>query len=82
VRGGPIAFIGQDLGYSSRRRYAAGGYFEDFRAQEIFDQPGDNIVEADDIFGRSLKTQKSMAVTRQWFQWAFGDMDTAKKRQI
>ncbi|MBI5177827.1 MAG: DUF115 domain-containing protein [Nitrospinae bacterium] len=78
----PIAFIGQDLGYSSEKAYAAGSYFDDFRAQEILDQPGDNIVEADDIFGRSLKTQKSMAVTRQWFQWAFATWDTAKKRRI
>ncbi len=78
----PIAFIGQDLGYTSEKAYAAGGCFDGYTAQEVFDLPGDNIVEAHDIFGRSLKTQKSMAVTKQWFAWAFSTWDKGKERRI
>ena len=78
----PIAFVGQDLGYTSEKAYAAGGCFDGYSAQEVFDLPGDTIVDADDIFGRSLKTQKSMTVTKQWFNWAFSNWDDSKKRRI
>ncbi len=78
----PIAFIGQDLGYPGGNAYAAGTHFDSFEAASIFDQPGDVIVEERDIFGRTLKTQKSMAVTKQWFGWAFANWQPELKRRI
>jgi hypothetical protein len=78
----PIAFIGQDLSYPDRNAYAAGSHFGDYTAQEILDLPGDNIVEEDDIFGRKLKTHKSMSVTKQWFGWAFSTWNTEQKKKI
>ncbi len=78
----PIGFIGQDLGYPSDKAYAAGTHFDSFAAENIFDQPGDVIVEEEDLFGRRLKTQKSMAVTKQWFGWAFTTWKPEQKRRI
>ena len=78
----PIAFIGQDLGYPSGNAYASGTHFDSFEAEEIIDQRGDVIVEERDLFGRALKTQKSMAVTKQWFGWAFATWQPEAKRRI
>ncbi|MBI5637142.1 MAG: motility associated factor glycosyltransferase family protein [Nitrospinae bacterium] len=78
----PIAFIGQDLGYPGGNAYAAGTHFDSFEAESIFDQQGDVIVEERDLFGRALKTQKSMAVTKQWFGWAFATWQPERKRRI
>lgn len=78
----PIAFIGQDLSYSAKNAYAAGGHFGDYKAQDIIDLPGGHIVEEEDIFGRKLKTQKSMAVTKKWFEWAFKTWDPARNRKF
>lgn len=78
----PIAFIGQDLSYPSRNAYASGTHFDGYRAQDIIDMPGDNIVEEKDIFGRKLKTHKAMAVTKQWFDWAFKTWDPERKKKI
>ena len=78
----PIAFIGQDLSYPERNAYAAGSHFDGYAAKEIIDLPGDNIVEENDIFGRKLKTHKAMAVTKQWFDWAFKTWDPERKKKI
>ena len=78
----PIAFVGQDLSYPDRKAYASGSHFGDYSAQEIIDLPGDNIVEEKDIFGRKLKTHKSMSVTKQWFNWAFNTWNPEYKKKI
>lgn len=78
----PIAFIGQDLGYTAQKAYAEGTHYGDYKAQNIFDVQGDNIVEETDLFGRKCKTQKSMAVTKEWFGWACKTWDPEKKRKI
>jgi hypothetical protein len=78
----PIAFIGQDLSYSEDNAYASGGHYGDYKSQNIFDLGDDNITTAEDIFGRKLKTQKSMQVTSEWFKWAFKVWDPQKKRKI
>ena len=78
----PIAFIGQDLSYTAANAYASGSHLEDYKSQDIFDQPGDTIVESKDIFGRTIKTQKQMAVTKKWFDWAFKEWNGDRKRRI
>lgn len=78
----PIAFVGQDLSYPSEKAYAGGGHFGRYGAEELFEGHADNIVEARDLFGRALKTQKSMAVTKQWFAWAFANWQPEGKRRI
>ncbi|MEE8483255.1 MAG: 6-hydroxymethylpterin diphosphokinase MptE-like protein, partial [Nitrospinota bacterium] len=78
----PIAFVGQDLSYTEDNAYAAGSHFGDYKSKEIIDMPGDQIVESEDIFGRKRKTQKQMAVTKQWFNWAFNEWNPDKKRGI
>ncbi|MDH5542929.1 MAG: DUF115 domain-containing protein [Nitrospinota bacterium] len=78
----PIAFIGQDLSYSADNAYASGGHYTGYKSEQIFDIGGDNIVEAADLFGRKLKTQKSMFVTNEWFKWAFERWNGDKKRTI
>ncbi|GMT43102.1 MAG: hypothetical protein IEMM0002_1513 [bacterium] len=78
----PIAFIGQDLSYPTGNAYASGSHFGDYSAKSIIDTQGDNIVEENDLFGRKLKTQKSMSVTKQWFGWAFKTWNQDRKRKI
>ena len=78
----PIAFIGQDLSYSDNNAYASGGHYTGYKSEAIFDIGGNNIVDAVDLFGRTLKTQKSMAVTNEWFKWAFERWNPDKKRKI
>ncbi len=80
--GNPIAFIGQDLSYPDEKAYASGGHYGNYRSEEIYDIGQSNIVEENDIFGRKLKTQKSMAVTNQWFNWAFRTWNKDGKRKI
>lgn len=78
----PIAFIGQDLSYSEDNAYASGGHYGDYKAESIFNLGDENITTAEDIFGRKLKTQKSMQVTNEWFKWAFAQWDPENKRKI
>ena len=78
----PIAFIGQDLSYSEDNAYASGGHYEEYKAESIFNMGDENITTVEDIFGRKLKTQKSMQVTSEWFKWAFAHWDPEKKRKI
>lgn len=78
----PIAFIGQDLSYPVEKAYASGSHFGDYKSDEILDLSSNHIVEEEDIFGRKLKTQKSMSVTNEWFNWAFEHWNTDKSRRI
>jgi len=78
----PIAFVGQDLSYPADKAYASGSHFGRYESETIFDIHDGQITQEEDIFGRTLKTQKSMAVTNQWFNWAFSTWNKDGKRKI
>ena len=78
----PIAFLGQDLSYPEQKAYASGSHFDNYAVDDLFELYRDHIVEEKDIFGRKLRTQKSMSVTKKWFKWAFETWNRDKKRRI
>ena len=69
--GNPIIFIGQDLSYPKNNTHSRSSeYFEEILDHTLENQT-DNIVFEKDINGTTLPTLKSMAVSKQWFNWAF-----------
>lgn len=68
----PIGFVGQDLSYPSKgAAYAGDTLYGDGDYETLFSQRMEQMVTETDIFGRSVWTQKSMFVTKQWMEWAF-----------
>lgn len=68
----PVAFAGQDLSYRSEgAAYAGDTLYGDNDYQSLFGDRIEQMVSDTDIFGRTVRTQKSMFVTKQWMEWAF-----------
>jgi hypothetical protein len=67
-----IGFAGQDLSYpSGGLAYVSGTTYGDVETKGVFENATEEIVSENDIFGRSLRTKKSLSVTKQWMEWAF-----------
>ena len=67
-----IGFVGQDLSYPpGGRAYVPGTTYGDVDTDSALANVNEEIVLETDIFGRSLRTKKSLSVTRQWMEWAF-----------
>ncbi len=67
----PILFVGQDLSYPRKKTHSREGANADENLETIFQRQQENMVLETDIHGRSLPTLKAMAVSKQWFDWAF-----------
>ncbi len=67
----PIIFLGQDLSYPHSKTYSQSGENSEERLNETMVRQKENIVYETDMHGERLPTLKSMAVSKQWFNWAF-----------
>ncbi|MFQ5481780.1 MAG: motility associated factor glycosyltransferase family protein [Nitrospinaceae bacterium] len=67
----PILFLGQDLSYGGPRTHSRAGAMEAETLSGAFDKQQENIVYEQDIHGEKVPTLKAMAVSKQWFDWAF-----------
>jgi len=74
----PIIFIGQDLSYPDEKTYSRSTENREERLDDTLKVQRENIVFEKDMQGEPLPTLKSMAVSKQWFNWAF----TTWKRDI
>ncbi|MBI4828608.1 MAG: DUF115 domain-containing protein [Nitrospinae bacterium] len=74
----PIAFAGQDLSYPPGAAYSRHTVYGDAGFGEMFREKMGDMVTSADIFGRVLPTQKSLFVTKQWMEWAFGALKREK----
>ena len=69
---GAIGFAGQDLSYPpGERAYVSGTTYGDVDADGALENAVEEIVRETDIYGRSVRTKKSLSVTKQWMEWAF-----------
>lgn len=67
-----IGFAGQDLSYpSGGRAYVSGTTYGDVDADGAVENAREEIVVETDIFGRRVRTKRSLSVTKQWMEWAF-----------
>jgi hypothetical protein len=69
--GNPIVFIGQDLSYPKKKSHSHDSDAAGKGLKFMMDKQKDQLVLETDINGQSLRTLKSMAVSKQWFHWAF-----------
>jgi hypothetical protein len=67
----PILFVGQDLSYPRKKTHSRAGENADENLATTFMRQQENMVLETDIHGRRLPTLKAMAVSKQWFDWAF-----------
>jgi hypothetical protein len=67
----PIIFVGQDLSYPKNKSHSHESDASGKGLKFMMDRQKDQLVLETDINGRSLRTIKSMAVSKQWFHWAF-----------
>jgi hypothetical protein len=69
--GNPIVFVGQDLSYPKKKSHSHGSDAAGQGLKATMDKKKDQLVLETDINGKKLRTLKSMAVSKQWFHWAF-----------
>tara|TARA_B100001123_G_scaffold81688_1_gene93124 strand:+ start:416 stop:1330 length:915 start_codon:yes stop_codon:yes gene_type:complete len=69
--GNPIIFIGQDLSYPKKKSHSHGSDAAGKGLKFMMDKQKNQLVLESDINGQNLRTLKSMAVSKQWFHWAF-----------
>lgn len=69
--GNPIIFIGQDLSYPKNNTHSRSSEYAESVLENTLDVQKENIVFEKDINCVSLPTLKSMAVSKEWFNWAF-----------
>jgi hypothetical protein len=67
----PILFVGQDLSYPRKKTHSREGENADENLQTTFQRQQENMILETDIHGFRLPTLKAMAVSKQWFDWAF-----------
>ncbi len=72
--GNPIIFIGQDLSYPKKKSHSHESDAAGKGLKFMMDKQKDQLVLETDINGQSLRTLKSMAVSKQWFHWAFTNL--------
>lgn len=67
-----IGFAGQDLSYPpGGPAYVSGTTYGDVDSNNVLERATEEIVIETDIFGRNIRTKKSLSVTKQWMEWAF-----------
>ena len=69
--GNPIIFVGQDLSYPKSKSHSHGTDAAGKGLKFTMERQKDQLVLETDINGQSLRTLKSMSVSKQWFHWAF-----------
>ena len=69
--GTPIIFVGQDLSYPKKKSHSHGSDAAGQGLKMMMEKHKDHLVLETDINGQSLRTLKSMSVSKQWFNWAF-----------
>ena len=69
--GNPIIFAGQDLSYPKKNSHSRGSDATGNGLKFMMDKQKDQLVLETDMNGQSLRTLKSMAVSKKWFHWAF-----------
>jgi hypothetical protein len=69
--GSPIIFVGQDLSYPKKKSHSHGSDAAGQGLKMMMEKQKDHLVMETDINGQSLRTLKSMSVSKQWFNWAF-----------
>ena len=69
--GTPIIFVGQDLSYPKKKSHSHGTDAAGQGLKMMMEKQKDHLVLETDINGQSLRTLKSMSVSKQWFNWAF-----------
>jgi hypothetical protein len=69
--GSPIIFVGQDLSYPKKKSHSHGSDAAVQGLKMMMEKHKDHLVLETDINGQSLRTLKSMSVSKQWFNWAF-----------
>lgn len=69
--GTPIIFVGQDLSYPKKKSHSHGSDAAGQGLKIMMEKQKDHLVLETDINGQSLRTLKSMSVSKQWFNWAF-----------
>ena len=69
--GSPIIFVGQDLSYPKKKSHSHGSDAAGQGLKMMMEKHKDHLVLETDINGQSLRTLKSMSVSKQWFNWAF-----------
>ena len=69
--GSPIIFVGQDLSYPKKKSHSHGSDAAGQGLKRMMEKHKDHLVLETDINGQSLRTLKSMSVSKQWFNWAF-----------
>lgn len=67
----PIIFVGQDLSYDKKYTYSRAGENDGQKIDGVFMKQPENVVYEKGFHGETLPTLKSMAVSKQWFNWAF-----------
>lgn len=67
----PIIFVGQDLSYPKKNSHSQGSDASGQGLKLMMEKQKDNLVLETDINGKSLRTLKSMSVSKEWFNWAF-----------
>jgi hypothetical protein len=69
--GTPIIFVGQDLSYPKNKSHSHGSDAAGQGLKMMMEKQKDHLVLETDINNQSLRTLKSMSVSKQWFNWAF-----------
>jgi hypothetical protein len=69
--GTPIIFVGQDLSYPKKKSHSHESEAAGKGLKFTMEKQKDHLVLETDINGQSLRTLKSMSVSKQWFNWAF-----------
>ena len=69
--GTPIIFVGQDLSYPKKKSHSRESDAAGKGLKFMMEKQKDHLVLETDINGQSLRTLKSMSVSKQWFSWAF-----------
>jgi hypothetical protein len=69
--GTPIIFVGQDLSYPKKKSHSHGSDAAGQSLKIMMEKQKDHLVLETDINSQSLRTLKSMSVSKQWFNWAF-----------
>ena len=69
--GSPIIFVGQDLSYPKKKSHSHGSDAAGQSLKIMMEKQKDHLVLEKDINSQSLRTLKSMSVSKQWFNWAF-----------
>lgn len=67
----PILFLGQDLSYSRNQTYSRSSEKESESLGDTVERQAGDIVYEEDMYGERRPTLKAMAVSKQWFDWAF-----------